>query len=242
MTDTSDLGDRMKKYENVSRIYLTPRMPTIIRVDGKSFSKYCRGYEKPWDPHIISAMTSAASLLLDEIQGAKVAYCQSDEISVLINDYELFTTNAWFDKNVQKMCSVSASIATAAFNADMQSSKSAYFDARCFVIPREDVVNYMYWRQVDAIRNSVSGLAQANFSHKQLHKKNSKQMKEMLLTEKNIDWNNCSTRQKRGWCVLKETVEITPGNFRTKIAEDKNIPLFSEDRDYIGKHLEQIEE
>jgi len=247
MTDHSDLGNRMKRYENVSRIYITPRMPTIVRVDGKSFHSYTRGCDKPWDLRIIEAMSSAARDLLDSIQGSKIAYCQSDEISVLINDYEKFDTSPWFDKNVQKMSSVSASTATVAFNYAMlaqgeRPNKKAIFDARSFTIPREDVVNYFYWRQIDAIRNSISGLAQKHFSHKELHKKNTKRMKEMLLRHKNIDWNQCATFQKRGWCVVRKTIKFSDDTFRTELDQDWDIPIFSQDREYIGKFLIQKEE
>jgi len=243
MTDKTSLGDRMKLYENVPRIYLTPRMPTILRIDGKSFHAYTRGFEKPWDRQLIKGFVAAASALLEEIQGSKIAYCQSDEISILINDYEKFNTSSWFDKNVQKMCSVSASIATAAFNQFMYNNlKTARFDSRCFVLPREEVVNYFHWRQRDAVRNSISGLAQKHFSHKQLHKKNTKQMQEMLFQEKRINWNHCHTLEKRGWCVVRETKEVSPGILRTFIEPDWGIPKFSEDRDYIGKYLEQKEE
>jgi len=245
MTDKTSLGNRMKAYEYVPRIYLTPRMPTILRIDGKSFHNYTKGFEKPWDKRIINAFVTAATALMKEIQGAKIAYCQSDEISILINDYEKFETSSWFDKNVQKMCSVSASVATAGFNLfmrDVFETKVALFDARCFVIPREDVVNYFHWRQADAVRNSISGLAQKHFSHKQLHQKNTGQMQEMLFHQKNINWNDCKVFEKRGWCVLRETKEVEPEVMRTFIEPDWNVPTFSQDRDYIGKYLEQKEE
>jgi len=231
MSDKTSLGDRMKKYENVPRIHLTPRMPLIMRIDGKAFHTYTRGFEKPHDPSIMKAFTEVGHSLMDQIQGAKVVYMQSDEISVLVNDYEMFETEAWFDKNLQKIVSVSASIATAYFNKYMWGAgkdKVALFDSRAFVIPREEACNYFIWRQQDAERNSVSSLAQSLFSHKVLHGKSVEDMKRMLLDEKNIDWNTLPTAQKRGWCVLKNSADI-------------EIPRFQEDRKYIDMHLVQIE-
>lgn len=183
--DKSNLGDRMKKYEGIPRIHLTPRMPLIIRLDGKAFHTYTKGFEKPFDGSLIAAMTKAAISLSNEVQGFKIAYIQSDEINVLINNYEGFDTQAWFDNNLQKIVSVSASIATAYFNKYMWSvgvgvNKTAIFDSRAFVVPREEVCNLFIWRQQDAERNSVSSLAQAHFSHRQLHGKNVKEMREML--------------------------------------------------------------
>jgi tRNA(His) guanylyltransferase len=231
--DKTSLGDRMKKYEGIPRIHLTPRMPLIIRLDGKAFHTYTRGFDKPVDEKIINAMTETAVSLSKEVQGFKIAYIQSDEISILANDYEGFETQAWFDKNLQKIVSVSASIATAYFNRYMWAvgfDKTALFDSRAFVIPREEACNYFVWRQQDAERNSVSSLAQAHFSHRQLHGKNVKEMRTMLLDEKQIDWDTLPVFQKRGWCVLKDG---TP---------DMEIPRFQEDREYINKHTEHVDE
>lgn len=240
------LGDRMKRYEGIPRIYVTPRMPIIIRVDGNCFHKYTKPFKKPWDESIQRAMTVSATSMIKEIQGANIAYIQSDEISIVLNTYKRFATSSWFDGNVQKIASVSASIVTQSFNATMTSllskyysgspglRKGAFFDSRCFVIPREDVVNYFVWRQQDAIRNSVSGLAQSVFPAKQLHGKNVKSMKEMLMElDVPIQWEtDVSVKNQRGWCVIKDQRDII---------EDTNIPLFSEDREYINRFLVQEE-
>jgi len=225
----------MKSYENVSKIALTPRMPMIIRCDGKAFHSYTKGFTRPFDQSIQSAMTQAAKGLMENIQGAKLAYIQSDEISILVNDYENFETQAWFGKELQKIVSVSASIATAYFNKYMMDekiviSKLAMFDSRAFVIPREEACNYFVWRQQDAERNSVSSLAQAHFSHRMLQGKSCKEMKKMLLDEKSIDWEQIPTINKRGWCVLVNG------------STDLEIPRFQENREYIDVLLEQVEE
>lgn len=222
----------MKSYEEIPRIHLTPRMPVIIRIDGKSFHTYTKGFQKPVDPFIQCALIEAGKALVDQIQCSKIVYMQSDELSILINDYEKFDTQPWFDKNLQKIVSVSASICTAYFNRSMWmagTQKVAFFDSRAFVVPREEVCNYFIWRQQDAERNSVSSLAQSQFSHKLLHKKTVEDMKKMLLEEKKIDWNTLPTAQKRGWCVLKDG------------AVDIEIPRFQENREYINQFTEQIE-
>lgn len=228
------LGDRMKGYENVPRIKLTPRMPIIIRIDGKSFHTYTKGFNRPWDSTIQCAMSLAAIYLIKENIGADIAYIQSDEISLVLNTYKTFETQPWFDGNVQKIASVSASIATYAFNSIMSTTKRALFDSRCFVVPKEDVVNYFIWRQQDAIRNSISSLAQSKFSCKLLQGKNSVQMKQMLC-DVNLPWEKVSIKNQRGWCVRK----IASEDSKTSIEEDNNIPLFQEQRDYINKFLAQ---
>ena len=110
------LGNRMKGYENISRSYLIRRIPVIIRLDGKAFHTFTRGLKKPFDEILMNTMWETAKYLCENIQGCKIAYTQSDEISLLLTDYENIDTSAWFDNNVQKMVSISASMATLAFN------------------------------------------------------------------------------------------------------------------------------
>jgi tRNA(His) 5'-end guanylyltransferase len=244
------LGNRMKEYENCSRITLTRRMPTIIRIDGKAFHTYTKGFEKPWDLYIMESFSYAALTLFTNIQGCKFAYIQSDEISLLLTDYESLETEPWFGKGLQKMVSVSASICTAAFNEFMKDSftdkdrgKTALFDARAFSVPKEDVCNYFLWRQQDAIRNSIQGLAQANFSHKSLHGLNTSKLKEKLLAEKDIDWNELPAYKKHGWGVVKrqDASEIgqaeAPDIVRAKAVVDRDIPNFGENRFFIESML-----
>lgn len=263
--DNSDLGNRMKGYEKVPRMSLTPRMPMIIRVDGRAFHTFTRPFkatsEGPWSIALRNAMTSAAKALIREISGARLAYVQSDEISVLVTDYETFNTQPWFDKGIQKICSVAASIATVGFNTceDLEGYNWATFDARCFVLPKEEVTNYFIWRQQDATKNSVSMLAQDNFSHKQLQGKNGSQMQDMLMLEKGINWNNCEIWQKRGWCVTRNSRSMTVREFikagnkvatspsydvdldttirRTFVEPDWEIPIFTKDRFYVEQFV-----
>ena len=115
--DRTTLGDRMKNnYENISRYYLTRRMPVIIRIDGKAFYTFTRGFKKPFDDILVKTMQDTMKYLCENIQGCVLGYTQSDEISLVLTDYAELTTDAWFGNNLQKMCSVSASMATLAFN------------------------------------------------------------------------------------------------------------------------------
>lgn len=255
MTDKTSIGDRMKRYEEVPRTSLTPRMPMIVRVDGRAFHTFTRGFERPWSVSIRNAMTAAASALMREVSGVKIAYLQSDEISLLVTDYDSLSTVPWFHGVAQKICSVTASIATAAFNSAMfdqimsgdnvevntltrtEMKVNATFDSRCFVVPREDVTNYFVWRQRDAEKNSVSMLAQSHFSHNQLQGKSGSAKQDMLVLEKGINWNDLDVWKKRGWCVTRETREIEPGKFRTFVDPVWDIPIFTQDRGYIEKFV-----
>lgn len=235
-----DLGFRMKQYEAVSKAFLPRRMPCIIRINGKAFHTFTRGMKKPWDPMLVGLMLSTARFLCREVHGVKLAYWQSDEISLLLTDYDAFRTESWFDKNIQKMVSVAASIATAKFNQIihniMPNLPLAFFGARAFILPREEVVNYFIWRQQDAINNSIQSLAQVHFNHKDLHGLSQSELQDKLMAEKGINWNNCKVWQKRGAAVIKNT--YTKNNaVRSRWVVDLNTPIFTKDRDYIEQYV-----
>lgn len=232
------LGTRMKNYEFASRYFLTRRIPVIIRLDGKAFHSYTRGFDKPWDKLLHNTLCETASFLCSEIQGAKLGYIQSDEINILITDYENINTEPWFVNNIQKIVSVSASLATGYFNKSIVShtNRLAFFDSRVFNLPKEDVCNYFIWRQQDATRNSIQMLAQYHFSHNKLQNLNTKKLMDKLMIEKNINWNDCETWQKRGSCVYKQAIKYD-NYIRNKWTVDKSIPIFTQDNSFISKFI-----
>lgn len=203
------LGDRMKQfYENSYRVYLTRRTPVIIRLDGKAFHTFTKKFQKPFDLDLCSAMDQTGYYLLNEIQGAKAVYVQSDEISLLLTDYDRFETDAWFGNNLQKMCSISASMTTSFFQKELNfqsfnSHEYPIFDSRVFNIPREEVLNYFRWRYQDWLRNSIQMLAQSLYSHKELHGKNKSDLHEMCF-QKGHNWNDLNPRYKNGFFAYKE--------------------------------------
>ena len=197
------LGSRMKEnYENRTRILLPRRTYTIIRLDGKAFHTYTRGLKRPFDKQLVNDIDETAKFLCENIQGVKLAFVQSDEISLVLTDFDKITTNAWFDGNIQKMVSVSASLATAKFN-ELRPGKLAFFDSRVFTIPEQsEVINYLIWRQQDTVRNSITAVAQSLYSHKELFKKNTNEMQEMCF-QKGVNWNDYDDGLKRGRLILK---------------------------------------
>jgi tRNA(His) 5'-end guanylyltransferase len=264
------LGDRMKEnYENRAKTYLVRRMPVIIRLDGKAWHTFTKGFKKPYDKILHNAMNSTMKYLCENIQGCKLGYTQSDEITLLLTDYDTLTTDAWFDYNVQKICSVSASMATMKFNdvfSEQYHNKmfeeedptanpyfdtlfkklnTAMFDSRCFNIPVEEVTNCFIWRQQDATRNAIQMLGQCNFSHKELHGKSCNDIQDMLMTQKGINFNDMPTEFKRGVCCLKNRMVCEPYGNRMLVAGadegqwvlDKEIPIFTQDREYIESCL-----
>lgn len=206
MTDSTALGDRMKRYEAATRTLLPRRTYTILRVDGRSFHSYLRGATKPFDEVFMADMDAVAEALCAEISGAVFAYTQSDEISVLVTDFGSRGTEPWFGGVVAKQQSISASLATAVLNE--RRGGRALFDSRVFTIEDPvEVANYFLWRQRDATRNSIAMAAQANFSHKQLHGVNTSRMQELLWSEKGINWNDYPDGCKRGRVAVREVGE-----------------------------------
>jgi tRNA(His) 5'-end guanylyltransferase len=248
-----ELGSRMKEfYEDRFRLKLPRRAYTIMRIDGKAFHTYTRGMERPFDDGLIDDMNLTAAHLCKNIMGAKMGYVQSDEISILITDFDTQDTQAWFDYNVQKMVSIAASLATSEFNRlrlirsctdfdgdlhfdamdkeEIINFKMAQFDARVFQIPsRIEVENYFIWRQQDAVRNSISSVAQSLYSHKELNGKKTNEMQEMIF-QKGINWNDFDFRKKRGAVIGK--VEHEVGNSKTIRSKWSVIetPVFTQDR------------
>lgn len=240
----------------------------------------------------MNTMQQTMKYLCENIQGCVFGYTQSDEITLILVDYQKFTSSAWFDYEVQKICSISASMATMAFNrffaqevdkwgvetfgyewyeggtndpevanspewklSEIYSKaikKGALFDARCFNIPKEEVTNLIYWRQLDATRNSIQMVGQAHFSHNELQDKTCNMIQDMLMTKYGINWNDFTTPCKRGTACIKVATKVTENIKRepqpfgedrvtTTIIEerpiwviDKNMPILKgEDRKYV---------
>ena len=278
--DTSDLAERMKGYEKRNRYYLQRRMPVILRLDMRAGHSFTKGFERPFDEVFIKSMQETAQYLCENIQNCKLSYQQSDEITLLLVDYDKLNTDCFFDYRVDKLCSIAASMATMAFNnifskyvkgfdlalayndngIDTEENrklweiynkavnKGAMFDARCFNIPKEEVTNLVYWRQLDASRNSIQMVGQTNFSHKELQNKSCNDIQDMLMTQKGINWNDLPTYQKRGSCCVRNKIVIeSDGVMATAQLRDtskpenewiidKKIPIFKgEGREYIDK-------
>lgn len=173
-----NLSNRMKKYEAAYQLQLTPRTPVIIRLDGRAFRTLTKKLDKPFDAKFIHCMTVAAFHTCREIQGFKLAYVQSDEVNILLTDYNNHETQGWFLYKLSKMVSISASLMSVYFSNFMK--LNGFFDSKAFNIPEDDIANYFLWRVKDWNRNSLNMYAQSFFSHKQLMNKHSSEVHEML--------------------------------------------------------------
>lgn len=259
-------------------------MPVIIRLDMRAGHSFTKGFERPFDEIFTKSMQETAKYLCENIQNCKLSYQQSDEITLLLVDYDDPRTDSFFKYRIDKLCSITASMATMAFNKIFQNNvgdyctytyeteddshgdyeytlslaanKGAMFDARCFNLPKDEVTNNFYWRQIDAMRNSAQMVGQVNFSHRELQHKSCKDIKDMLLQQKGINWDDLPTYQKRGSCCIKEEEKITEDItiIKNRFGEDgkkyvvnmerphwiidTDIPIFKgEGREYIDRFV-----
>ena len=272
--DTSDLAKRMKDYEMRDRYFLQKRIPVAIRVDMRAGHTFTRGFKRPFDDIFMKSMQETAKYMCENMGNAKFAYVQSDEITIILTDYDTLETDCWFNYRTDKLCSISASMATMAFNKYFERNaenyiqncatdyeidglygkgtpeyqlceiyqkaieKGAMFDARCFNIPKEEVTNLIYWRQLDATRNSIQMVGQANFSHKELQNKSCNDIQDMLHEQKGINWNDYPTVCKRGTAIIyvnyQNPQSLTNGDIIKGWKIDTEMPILKgENRVYV---------
>ena len=273
--DTLDLANRMKEYEKRNQYYLQKRTPVAIRVDGRNFHTFTKGFQRPFDKILMTTMQETAKYMCENIQGAKFAYVQSDEITIILVDYDTLETDCWFNYRTDKLCSISSSMATMAFNkyfsemvmqleSDVAQEyetngdtewvikmekylkayrksceKGAMFDSRCFNIPKEEVCNLIYWRQLDATRNSIQMVGQTNFSHNELQGKSCNMIQDMLLTQKDINWNDYPVTCKRGSaCIKVHGLNMAELKERPHWCIDENMPILKDEhRRYVDDFI-----
>ena len=265
------IGDRMKQYENCYRIYMPRRSAVVVRLDGRSFHTFTKGFERPYDITFATCMWETARKLCENVGGCRFGYTQSDEITLILADWENPKTEPWFGNNLQKIVSISASMATLYFNdtfrklvapefdyieqddklrkiqmahLEARVKRVAFFDSRAFIIPREEIFNVLYWRQLDCKRNSIQLLGQANFSHNQLQNKNSDEIQEMLFQEKGINWAKEPEWFKNGVAIYKKPTEVDYYNefdgssgvvYRNKWYADLATPVFTKRPELINE-------
>ena len=225
-----ELGQRMKRdYEDALRLFVPRRTHIVIRIDGRAFHQFTKNLERPYCQRLADALDQAALQLASEMIGCRFAYGQSDEYSFVLTDTEPEDAALWFDGNIQKIVSVSASIFTAAFNKAFSADEPASFDSRILVIAqRSEVEKYLLWRQLDATANSLNMLASAHFTHAELLGKTTAG-KHDLLHGKGLNWAKQPTDFKRGRAIVR----VPNGGWKV----DREIPIFNREPDYLEKGL-----
>lgn len=214
MTNSNDtLGDRCKQYElTEAGRRLMPLLPILVRLDGKGFSKFTKGLDRPYDLNL-SRMMILTTMFLVEETNARIAYTQSDEISLVLYS-DSYDSQVFFDGKIQKLVSVLASMATAKFNSlipeylPSKSDKLALFDCRAWNVPTlSEATNTILWRCLDAEKNAVSMTARTVYSHKELYGKTTTQQIEMMR-EKGLIWELKPDFFKYGTFIRRKKIMV----------------------------------
>lgn len=215
------LGNRMKQYEGMEADRrVMPRLPVLARLDGRAFHSFTRKATRPFDAGFSHAMQATAKYLVEETN-ARIGYVQSDEISLVFYTDDP-KSEIFFAGRLQKMNSTLAAIASVHFNRvgptlapDLPWETMPTFDARVWAVPTKDeAVNTLIWRQADAVRNSILAVAQAHFSHRELHGVTAQQAQEKLHQERGVNWNDYPWTLKRGTFFQRKAVERRFGEMR----------------------------
>ncbi|MEO3387368.1 tRNA(His) guanylyltransferase Thg1 family protein [Mesorhizobium sp. CAU 1741] len=209
LKQNDEFGNRMKEYEAVETARrFDVKLPVYARIDGRSFSTFTRGMNRPYDERMSRAMVETTKYLVAETH-ARAGYTQSDEIS-LVWLAEEDRSDIFFSGKVQKMASVLASMAAAKFARVCPpgyEDRLPHFDCRVLQIPSKmEAANAFLWRAMDARKNAISMAAQARFSSKALHGKRQRDMLEML-SEIGIYFEDYPAWFKDGTFARRKVVE-----------------------------------
>jgi len=249
---TMNLGDRMKAYEDCYDFKMQARTPIVIRVDGKGFSKYTKamGFKKPFDETLMKAMAETTRFTASSIEGCLFGYTQSDESTFVLRNDQSDESQPWFNNRIQKMVSITSSLFTAYF-ASQVTGRQAYFDTRVFAVPTlDEAINCLVWRQRDATKNSIQAAAYYEVSAKEGRKTTQKlmhglrgaELQELLFQKTGINWNDYPASFKRGIGCYKKKY-VVPLNDGTTVERsaweiDKDLPIFSQDRNFLKEILD----
>lgn len=221
------LKEKCEYYRSLTDYKLMPNSYVLVMVDGHCFSKLIKNkFDKPFDDLFINMMNETAMYLCENIQGAKFAYTQSDEISILITDFDTPKTDSFFSFRLCKMQSLIAAMATAKFNQmyaklandykgfdlkkfDMKEYPTYTFDCKVWTVPNaNDAYAWFLYRQTDCIKNSKAQTAQTFIPHDTLKHLNADEMINLCKETKGIDWYDYPNDRKYGRVIKK--VETPP--------------------------------
>lgn len=244
------LNDRMKEYESNAKIKLIKKMPVIIRVDGRAFHTFTKGFVKPFDTLFLEAMRKTALDLFKSVPNCRFAYTESDEITLILDDSNTILDTAFYDNDLEKLVSVTASMTTMFFNNNFASviergEKSAIdttiykkklykatFDSRAFNVPYHEVDNVILDRQLDSKRNSLNAYAQSLYPQKVLNGKKHDDLID-LLHAKGMKYHDIDVSLRHGVAVYKDETD--------KVVVDYDVPSLLIDKTFVSRRVFDID-
>lgn len=199
------LGDKHKKFEGMYYHYFLPNIPIVVRLDGRAFHTFTKGLNRPFDERLSNMMIDTTIELVKQTH-ASIGYTQSDEITLVFSGSD----QPLFGGRQSKIETTLAAIASAKFNQLLMTtipekvSLLPTFDARAFQYPTKELaVESLIWRETDATRNSLTMLAHAHYSHKELQGKGFKAKHDMLHAV-GVNWNDMPVHFKRGTYIKRQ--------------------------------------
>lgn len=245
-------GDRIKSFEaTCTETKLDRNLPVYLRLDGRSFSKLTKPFDRPHDPKFAWAMADTAKKVMAEFH-SDIGYCQSDEIS--LGWFPLTEEETpIFDYKVFKLTSVIAAYASVGLYQNLIKLGGVYkeramnmlphMDARVFNVPSNvELINAFVWREHDALKNNVQLLARYNIGHKTMQGKPNSEVKQLLLG-KGIDFDNLPNWKRSGtWFIRKGIMISTPNGdvIRKKIVKFKDVPPTTAEKLIVYGGIDQI--
>jgi tRNA(His) guanylyltransferase len=243
MMKHDDFGDRMKAYEKNDSTKLMVGMPVCARIDGRGFSRFTKGFEKPFDRDIMQAMQATCAKLVADTH-ALIGYVQSDEITLIWEPQE--GSQMMFEGKVQKLTSVMAGITTSAFTFEMLDradpevirKRAPVFDCRVWNVPnRSEAANVVLWRTQDATRNAISSACRAVASSKEMHGLNQEEMKN-LMQKRGVDYDEHYAQDEKYGALFKRVTRER--EFTTKERRKIEAAGWSAPLKLVRSHVEML--
>jgi tRNA(His) 5'-end guanylyltransferase len=241
------LKDRIALYENATDYKLLGRVPIIICINGRSFSKITSIIDKPYCEKFAECMYSTALRLAMEVEGSVFSYCFCDEIVIVARNDQSIETNFWYDNRIQKISSVTASIATLHFNncataLDLNLIGDAVFISNTFVVPNiTEAINVIVSKQQLSFQKSLHFACLYELLKKQYDKNDIKEMIQgtssddkinLLQQECNIDYNNYPIAYRRGIACYRQP-KLIDGKLKHKWSINMEIPIFTKEQSFL---------
>lgn len=236
------LSERMREYELASKTRFPKRVPILIRADGKKFSKFVKDFEAPFDSLLGEMLKLTAFNVAKKLDGCVFFTQHSDEMSFFINTYQTLNQKGLMNLTKHKIDSEVASMITLEFVKQLVANDLTHlldkfkgFDARSWVLPKDEVVNYFFERQTSSKRNSIQMYARQYFTQKEINGLSGLLMIEKMREEKNFDWESVDTWHKYGWLGYPV---LHHGKLTNRWEVDEAEYLREDGRDLLTKYVD----
>ena len=244
------LKDRVESYIDASDYKLISRLPIIININGRGFSKITSLIDKPHCSKFMEAMLSTMLKLCSDLEGVLFAFQSNDEITLILRNDQNNNTEPFLNNKLQKICSIASSIATLHFNnytksIDLNLIGEPLFTSQVFVVPNiAEAMNVLIFKQQQSFYLSIQFACfyellkkyDKNTIKEMLNGLNSEEKIDLLNQECGIDFHEYSSTFKRGAAAYK-IPKIVDGVLKNRWYINTDIPIFAKDQVFITSVL-----